>query len=199
MGTGTFEPDVVGSSAPAPLWSLGKFGRITTEASCAQEGGVGLTLARTPLSEEPALATTRHRVAAAQGQSLTVSAKVRYAAAGSRIEVHWYRDFAGPSFSRSRFEIPAGSWDRGACKALTFPVDVPRKAVAAQVFVVLDPPHGGQTVRRLAVDDLMLVDWAPKGRSGRRYDVIGALSAGAVSLGHDSSDTSGTGAAPLEP
>ena len=128
-----------------------------------------------------------------------MSAKVRYAAPGSRLEVHWYRDFTGRSSSTSRLDIPTGSWDGGACQKLRFDVVVPRKAVAAQVFVVLDPPHGGQTVRRLAIDDLMLVDWAPKGRSGRRYDVVSALSAGPASLGHDTMGGSGEGAAPFEP
>ena len=62
----------------------------------------------------------------------------------------------------------------------------PRKAVAAQVYIVLDAPKGGQTIRRLAIDDVSLVDWAPKGRSGRRYDVVGGLRNGTVTLRSDS-------------
>jgi poly-gamma-glutamate synthesis protein (capsule biosynthesis protein) len=197
FGSGNFEPEAVGTSDAGPLWTLGKYGRVTTDASCSPSGGQGLLLARTPLSQETAVATTRHRVPAAQGQKMTLTAKVRQASAGSRLEVHWYTDLAGPSTSSSRVDVPAGSWDRGSCLSVLLKVVAPSKAVAAQVFVVLDPPNGGQTVRRLAVDDLMLVDWAPKGKSGRRYDVVGGLTTGSVAVAADDSTTART--SPLVP
>jgi poly-gamma-glutamate synthesis protein (capsule biosynthesis protein) len=196
FGTGTFEADVVGSPDLAPLWSVAKYGTVTAEASCDPAGGRGLMLARSPLSEETAVAATRHRVPAAQGRALTLTAKVRYASEGSRLEVHWYDDFTGASTSTSRVDIPKGAWDRGACQTVRFDVVVPRKAVAAQVFVVLDPPKGGQIIRRFAVDDIMLVDWAPKGRSGRRYDVVEGLASGPVTFAADDPVTAAT---PLMP
>ena len=192
FGTGTFEADVLGSPEPAPLWSLAKYGTVTADASCDPAGGRGLLLARSPLSHEPAVATTRHRVPAAQGQSLTLTAQVRQASPGSRLEVHWYDDFTGSSTSTSRVEIPVGAWDRSACHSVRFDVAVPRGAVAGQVFVVLDPPQGGQVIRRLAVDDVMLVAWAPAGRSGRRYDVVAALTSGNATFGRDTAGTEST-------
>jgi len=185
FGTGTFEPEVLGSPDATPLWSLSKFGTVTADASCDPAGGRGVLLSRSPLSEEPAVATTRHRVPAVQGQGLTLAARVRYASRGSRLEVHWYDDFTGASTATSKLDIPTGAWDPTACQTVRFDVVAPRRAVAAQVFVVLDPPKGGQTIRRFAVDDVMLVDWAPKGRSGRRYDVVGGLSHGSVTFAVD--------------
>jgi poly-gamma-glutamate synthesis protein (capsule biosynthesis protein) len=197
FGSGNFEAEVVGSSSAAPLWATGKYGRLTPDASCSPKSEQGLLVTRSPLSQEAAVATTRHRVPAVQGQRLTLTAKVRQASVGSRLEVHWYRDLSGPSTSTSRIIIPNGSWDRGSCQTVRLGVVAPSKAVAAQVYVVLDPPNGGQTVRRLAVDDLMLVDWAPKGRSGRRYDVVRGLATGTVTLGADERQTTAT--PPLEP
>ena len=55
--------------------------------------------------------------------------------------------------------------------------------------MVLKPPDGGQTIRRLAIDDVTLVDWAPKGRSGRRYDMVEALAAGQVTFEADEPGT----------
>ena len=103
--------------------------------------------------------------------------------------MHWYDDFTGSSTSTSRLEIPAGAWDRSACQSVRFDVAVPRGAVAGQVFVVLDPPQGGQVVRRLAVDDVMLVAWSPAGRSGRRYDVVAGLVTGTATFGTDAAGT----------
>ncbi len=200
FGTGTFEDDVLGSPEPSPLWSLAKYGTVTADASCDPSGGRGLMLARSPLSEEVAVATSRHRVASAQGQSLTLTAKVRYASAGSRLEVHWYDDLTGASTSTSKLEIPQGTWDRGACQQVRFDVTVPHKAVAAQVYVVLDPPNGGQVIRRFGVDDVMLVAWAPKGRSGQRYDVVEGLTGGPVTFESDAVVTADAPAtAPLRP
>jgi poly-gamma-glutamate synthesis protein (capsule biosynthesis protein) len=197
FGTGGFEAEVVGSQDAAPLWLIGKFGAVTADASCVPSGGRGLLLARSPLSQETAFATTRHRVPAAQRETLTLSAKVRYASPGSRLEVHWYDDFTGPSTSTSKFDIPTGVWDRSTCARLRFDVVAPAQAVAAQVFVVLDAPQGGQVLRHLAVDDLMLIGWAPQGRSGRRYDVVKGLATGTVALRSDYPTTAPS--SPLDP
>lgn len=186
FGTGSFEPAVVG--APDTVvsgWSPGKYAAVSRDASC-QPTGRGVQLARTPLSTETAVMSPDHRSAVVQGQSLSLVANVRQASEGSRLEVHWYEDMAGPSVKSSKLELPSGAWSPEKCQPVRFDLDVPRKAVAAQVFIVLDAPEGGQTIRRLAIDDVSLIDWAPKGRSGRRYDVVEGLRTGTVTFRSDS-------------
>lgn len=190
FGTGSFEQSLIGSTDVAPLWSLAKYGAVTTSASCdASPTGVGLLIARSPLSTVPAVASPEHRASVTPGQGLSVLARLRQASPGSRIEIHWYADESGPSTSVSSTELPTGRWPKDSCRSVRFDVTAPKTAVAAQVFVVLKPPDGGQTIRRLAIDDVTLVDWAPKGRSGRRYDMVEALAAGQVTFEADEPGT----------
>lgn len=185
FGTGSFEPTVVGASDGAiPAWSLGKYATVSGDASC--HSGHGIQLARTPLSTETAVMSPDHRSPVVQGQQLTLVANIRQASEGSRLEVHWYEDMAGPSTKSTKLELPTGAWSPERCQPVRLDLTAPRKAVAAQVYIVLDAPKGGQTIRRLAIDDVSLVDWAPKGRSGRRYDVVGGLRNGTVTLRSDS-------------
>ncbi|EWT03524.1 hypothetical protein N865_17465 [Intrasporangium oryzae NRRL B-24470] len=191
FGTGTFEPMEIGRrAANVPLWSLGKYGSVTTDAACGPasadgSAGSGLMLARTPLSTRTAFASPQHRTPVTPRQKLSVLASLRQASEGSQLQVHWFKAFAGPSSSISSIELPEGSWDRDSCRRVRFDVTVPKGAVAAQVFVLLKPPAGGQRVRRLAVDDVSLVDWAPSGRTGRRYGVLEVLKDASVPFSAD--------------
>jgi poly-gamma-glutamate synthesis protein (capsule biosynthesis protein) len=186
FGTGSFEQTTVGETdGRAPLWSQGKYADLTPDASC-QPTGRGVLLVRTPLSAEEAVMAPDHRASVVPGQKLSLVANVRQASEGSRLEVHWYEDMVGSSSSTSRLELPSGAWSPGSCQRVRFDRTVPAKAVAAQVFIVLEAPEGGQTIRRLAIDDLSLVDWAPKGRSGRRYDMVDGLRSGSVTFHSDS-------------
>lgn len=193
FGTGSFEPTVVGASeGTIPGWSPGKYAAVSGDASC-HPSGRGVQLARTPLSLETAVMSPDHRSPVVQGQKLSLVANVRQASEGSRLEVHWYDDMGGPStIKSSRLELPTGAWSQGSCQRVRFDLTAPRKAVAAQVFIVLDAPEGGQTIRRLAIDDVSLIDWAPQGRSGRRYDVVDGLRNGTVTFRSDGGAPAGS-------
>lgn len=183
FGTGNFEQMQIGDqSSGAPLWSVGKYGALDSDAACggADAHGSGLLLARTPLSTRTAFAAHDHRAAVSAGQKLSLLASIRQASQGSRLQIHWFKSMMGKSSGISSLELPPGVWDAGACRRVRFDVTVPKGVVAAQVYVFLTPPAGGQRVRRLAVDDLALVDWAAAGRSGRRYDVLEVLKDGGV-------------------
>jgi poly-gamma-glutamate synthesis protein (capsule biosynthesis protein) len=65
-------------------------------------------------------------------------------------------------------------------------VAVPQRAHYAQVFVRLDPPDGGQKLRRLAVDNIRLVEWARKPESGRRFDTVESSNGAEVAAVADS-------------
>jgi poly-gamma-glutamate synthesis protein (capsule biosynthesis protein) len=196
LGTGSFERmQIGGDSSRASLWSLGKYGSVTSDAACGSDDkGAGLLLARTPLSKRTAYASPDHRTPVASGQRLSLLANVRQASQGSRLQVHWFKNKEGRSSGVSSLELPPGSWAATACRQVRFDVTVPKGAIAAQVFVMLKPPAGGQTVRRLAVDDLALVDWAGTGRAGRRYDVLEVKRTGPVTF-----QTDERGAAPPGP
>ncbi len=191
LGTGTFERmQIGGDSSRASLWSLGKYGAISSEAACGSgDKGAGLLLARSPLSKRTAYASPDHRTPVSSGQRLSLLASVRQASEGSRLQVHWFKSKGGKSSSVSSLELPAGAWEEDACRQIRFDVTVPKGVIAAQVFVMLKPPSGGQTVRRLAVDDLVLVDWAGTGRSGRRYDVLEVKRSGPVAFQTDERGT----------
>lgn len=199
FGTGDFERmEIGGSSSGAPLWSVGKYGALDSSASCGGEpGGSGLLLARTPLSTRTAFAAHDHRAAVSSGQKLSLLANLRQASEGSRLQIHWFKSMMGKSSGISSLELPPGEWAPDACRRVRFDVTVPKGVVAAQVYVFLIPPGGGQRVRRLAVDDLVLVDWAAPGRSGRRYDVLDVQKDGPVSFVADEPGTVPPG--PLQP
>lgn len=203
FGTGTFEPmEISRRAANVPLWSLGKYGSVTSDAACGPSSadgssGSGLMLARTPLSTRTAYASPDHRTPVSARQKLSLLASLRQASEGSQLQVHWFRAASGGSASVSSIELPAGSWDRDTCRRIRFDVTVPKGAVAAQVYIRLKPPAGGQRVRRLAVDDVSLVDWAPSGRAGRRYGVLEVLKDGAVPFSSDDNGVASAG--PLVP
>jgi poly-gamma-glutamate synthesis protein (capsule biosynthesis protein) len=202
-GTGTFEPmEISRRAANVPLWSLGKYGSVASDAACGPmsadgSSGSGLLLARSPLSTRTAFASPDHRTAVSPRQKLSVLASLRRASEGSQLRVHWFKAASGGSASVSSIELPVGSWDRDSCRRIRFDVTVPPGAVAAQVFVRLKPPAGGQRVRRLAVDNVSLVDWAPSGRAGRRYGVFEVLKDGSVPFSSD--DNGVASASPLVP
>jgi poly-gamma-glutamate synthesis protein (capsule biosynthesis protein) len=199
FGTGSFERMQIGGSASrASLWSVGKYASVTSDAACGtDDSGAGLLLARSPLSTRTAYASPDHRTPVAGGQKLTLFASVRQASEGSRLQVHWFKGMEGKSSGVSSLELPAGSWEPQKCRQVRFDVTVPKGVVAAQVYVMLKPPSGGQRVRKLAVDDLALVDWAPTGRTGRRYDILEVRKRGPVTFQTDEPGTAPPG--PLVP
>lgn len=195
LGTGSFERmQIGGDSSRASLWSVGKYGSITADAACGSDDkGGGLMLARSPLSTRTAYASPDHRTSVASGQRLSLLASIRQASQGSRLQVHWFKDKEGKSSGVSSLELPPGAWNAATCRQVRFDVTVPKGVVAAQVFIMLKPPAGGQTVRRLAVDDLALVDWAGTGRGGRRYDVLEVKRTGPVTFQTDERGTAPAG------
>jgi poly-gamma-glutamate synthesis protein (capsule biosynthesis protein) len=196
FGTGSFERmQIGGDQSRASLWAVGKYASVTSDAACGtDDSGAGLLLARSPLSTRTAYASPDHRSPVSGGQKLTLLAGVRQASEGSRLQVHWFKGMEGKSSGVSSLELPAGSWQPQKCRQIRFDVTVPKGVVAAQVYVMLEAPSGGQRVRKLAVDDVALVDWAPTGRSGRRYDILEVKKTGPVTF-----QTDEPGAAPPGP
>lgn len=201
FGTGSMEPLSLGPRAGGGhLWSLGKYGRVSEDGACssgpapsqpgqpgaAVRGGVGILLARSPLSHNDVYAMQSHRTPVRPGRTVTIMGQVRRASPGSSLEIKWYAGKEGPSRATSVLRLPTGVWDAHSCRAVRLDVAVPQRAHYAQVFVRLDPPAGGQKLRRLAVDNIRLVEWARKPESGRRFDTVESSNGAEVAAVADS-------------
>jgi poly-gamma-glutamate capsule biosynthesis protein CapA/YwtB (metallophosphatase superfamily) len=176
--------------SPQRLWALGRYARVTSAAACVTPGVPedaprGLELARSPLSTKDVIATMEHRAPVTAGEELSLLARVRRSAEGSRLEVRWYPAMSGPSAVVDVLEVPAGGHDADACLPVRLDLTVPDGMVAAQVFARVQAPDGGQTLRFLGVDDVRLVSWAASGEGGRRYDTVESPSGGSVRLRRD--------------
>lgn len=191
FGTGDFERMELGrDSTKPPLWTLGASSDLSTDAACGP--GKGIMMARTPLSTEPAITAPDLRTPVTPGGKLTLLAEVRQASEGSRLEIHWYRAMQGPSSDITTILVPTGSWTSDSCRSITNEVTVPEGAVAAKVYVKLPAPAGGQLVRRLAVDNVALVEWSQPGQGGRRDDYITSTRGAYISLVADDRFSAGT-------
>jgi hypothetical protein len=127
-----------------------------------------------------------HRTQVRPGRTLTLTAQVHRASPGSSIQVKWYAGKEGHSRDTTVLRLPTGVWDAYSCRSVRLDVAVPPRAHYAQVFVRLDPPEGGQKVRRLAVDNIRLVEWALRPESGRRFDTVESPNGAQVTVVADS-------------
>lgn len=180
-GSGQFEVVRPGQRAgDAPLWSLGRYARLTGEAACA--GDTGLLLQRGPVSQRDVVAAPAHRQRVQPGQRLTLVADVGQASAGSFLELRWYAGASGASADVARLRIPETGAGAG-CTQVRFDVTVPPYVRAVQPWLRLRPPRDVNLAAALAVDDVRLVAWS--GSAGRRHGVIDPRVDGTVRLVRD--------------
>ncbi|WP_052594114.1 CapA family protein [Luteipulveratus mongoliensis] len=176
FGTGTFEDqDVDPTTSGGDLWTLGKYARISTGARCKLGDGTsdqGIELLRSPVSTKDVYATPSHRQMITPGQSLTLTTDLRRASPGATLELRWYYRSEGKSMKTTSVTLPITDTTSSGCRRVVLDAVAPKDAHAVQPFLRLAPPSDGQKSRRLAVDNLRLIAWAPVGQGGRQYDVV---------------------------
>lgn len=207
FGTGSMEPMSLGvHGGPGRLWSLGRYGRVSRDAACYTAGeaaeaagaagaarsdgtgasGFGVLLARSPLSRKDVTAEQAHRTEVRPGRMVTLLGQVRRASPGSSLQVKWYSGAEGASRRTTTLHLPTGVWNARTCRSVRLDIQVPKGAHYAEVFVRLDPPRGGQELRRLAVDNIRFVEWATTTTSGRRFDTVESPNGSRVTVVADS-------------
>lgn len=168
-GTGGMEDQVTGDGTAPPLWSLGKYADRSREAACS--GEYGWRLQRSPVSREDVVISPVHRQPVSPGARLTLTANVEKASDGGSLEIRWYRDFSGASSRTDSLDLQP-HLSRDPCAPVSLSVRVPPGLVAAQPFVRSRPPHDVNLAAELRGDDLRLIQWAPAGVGGPRYDAV---------------------------
>lgn len=190
-GTGDLESaDTDRATGRGRLWEFGLNAATTEEATCS--GTVGARLLRSPVSTEDVYLTPAHRVPVVAGTSVSVVVSVRSASAGGRVELHWYRSAEGDSSGTVVAPIPQGDWS--GCRQVRLDAVVPTGVVAAAPFVRLAPPNSEQSAAHAYVDDIRLVEWAPAGTGGRRYDTVSSPAQVTVTASADDASAAMSGA-----
>lgn len=154
-GTGSME-DVETSedNDGPPLWELGRYAEASNEAAC--NGGQGLQMRRSPVSDEDVIVTTTHRREVRAGQKLTLEADVGMASPGATLELNAYTGSTGPSLATRTVEIPQrGPGDD--CSTVQLDYTVPKGVQAVQPYLRLTPPDDSNLVSELRVDDVRLL------------------------------------------
>ncbi len=183
LWSGSFEDlDTDPETEGAHGWVLGPGGELTSAAACS--GEVGVRLARSPASTEDVLAAPGHRQLVAPGTDVTVVVDVRDASAGATLELRWYDSRTGGSTSGTSVTIPEGA-DGDTCRQIRLDATVPDGIVAVQPAVRLPPTDDAQFSAQVSFDDMMLVSWADRGESGRRYSVLDGRGRPTVTLARD--------------
>lgn len=171
LWTGSFEDmDTDPATSGAHLWTFGKNVAHTGRAACS--GAAGMELRRSPVSDEDVVLTPAHRQLVVAGTRVSLLAKVRGASPGSSLELALFGDTSGPSGSTLKEPIQPGDHDEDACLQVRLDAVLPPGTVAIQPTVRLVAPEGDLLAAHLAVDDVRLIEWAPPGSAGRRYDTV---------------------------
>ena len=172
LWTGGFEDEQVGGSRGAHLWDLSG-GAVSLRPDATRSGRQGIRMVSSPAATAPALLTPLHRTTLPYPTGpLTFTGYVRGSSdAPLAAEIHWYGDTKGPSSSTLArpVDVTAG-WQRFQIEATP-----PPGTVAAQVFLRLAPAPGDRELA-VAVDGVLLVQWAPDGTAaGPLHGVVRAL------------------------
>lgn len=163
--TGGFgDPTVDGDDTGGVLWRFGS--SPETRANAAQGGTIELV--SRPENSRRTVLTPGSRLPA-EGDEYGLSIRYRHPSGeGASLLVAWYNAASGPSIESRNVDLPGtDGWERTELSATR-----PEQATYVNLFLFVSPPDGGRD-RRVEIDDLRLIEWAPSERTGgREFDHV---------------------------
>ena len=160
LWTGDFEPRDVDSDDAAPLWNVTEGDPYRyLDGDAAHEGARGVLLHRADAHAEDVLLSPLHRIPVLPGDRLTLLVDHRslFGSPDASVQLSWYDAASGGSRHQGTVRLRSG----GGWTTSRIDVTAPRRTVAVQPFIRLQPPDEG--VSQLAVDNVRLIDWDQPG------------------------------------
>jgi poly-gamma-glutamate capsule biosynthesis protein CapA/YwtB (metallophosphatase superfamily) len=180
LWTGGFEDEEMdGAGSIGSLWLPPTRGREFI-GDAAAVGKVGARLERTGGNVDEVVLSPTHRVPVTAGSQLTLLARYRGVAAGSRIQLSWYNDLKGESLTQTLVELPPND----AWQLARIDVKVPLNAVAVLPLIRLGPPTAGRVA--LDVDEVQLIEWRPASDATLATDYLRVRGTAALSIAAES-------------
>ena len=158
LWVGSFEDaDTDSSPHDVPLWDLSRAG-VESGSDYAFSGSSGVRLSRHAGDCADAVVSPLHRMLLERGPKLTVLGMVRAGPdGGAAVQLSWYADRKGSSFSRVVDTLPPG--DGHAWRPFRLDVSIPPGTVGVGLYLRQSAPVRGVSVTDW--DDLRVIQWAP--------------------------------------
>ncbi|MDQ2997880.1 MAG: CapA family protein, partial [Chloroflexota bacterium] len=180
LWVGTFEDDNVDKKhQEGELWALENSDKLIGPAY-AYESGAGLRLRRNASNQGDSVLTHVYRILIEPGRQIAVIGMVRASPnAHVSLQLSWYSDTRGPSDTQTLTPLsirPGEAWT-----PFRVEVTAPPKAIAAGLFMRLQPPEHGDVTADL--DDIRLIEWMPDATPfSQLYDHIKIIGSGDLTM-----------------